>query len=74
MRCWVYVPTGGSLNPNITPAERIEVDVETLAGLLEKLSNEAPLGTRVVELGDTRVNHYILRQGGWQHSLEVIVA
>lgn len=74
MRCLIYIPTGASLNPNITPAEKTEVDVESLPGLLEKLENEAPLGTRVVSFADSRVDHYILRQGGWQHKLEVIVA
>jgi hypothetical protein len=74
MRCWVYIPTGASSNPNVTPAERTEVEVESLPGLLEKLANEAPLGTRVVAFGDTRVTHYVLQNGGWAHKLEVIVA
>jgi hypothetical protein len=74
MRCWVYIPVGVSLNPNITNAERVEVDVESLAGLLDKLAKEAPLGTRVVELGETRHNHYVLGNRGWAHKLEVFVA
>lgn len=74
MRCYVYIPNGASMNPNITPADRTEVDVESLPGLLDKLEAEAPLGTRVVSLGETRVDHYVLSQGGWKHKLEVIVA
>lgn len=74
MRCWIYIPDGVSLNPNITPATKAEVDVDSLPALLEKLANEAPLGTRVVEFGETRTRHFVLEQGGWRHRLEVYVA
>ena len=74
MRVWVYIPTGEvSNNSNVTLADKVEVDVETLDPLLEKLANESVLGTRVVVFDDEGTTHAILDQDGWNKKLRVIV-
>ena len=75
MRVWVYVPTGEvSNNSNVTIATKVEVDVETLEPLLEKLANESSLGTRVVVFDDKGTTHAVLDQDGWNKKLRVMVA
>ena len=74
MRVWVYVPTGeSSNNANVTIAEKVEVDVETLEPLLEKLANESVLATRVVAFDEAGTTHYVLTQHGWECKLRVMV-
>jgi hypothetical protein len=75
MRVWVYVPTGETTaNPNITVSAKTEVDVESLDPLFDKLTAEAPQGTRVVSFTPTGSRHYVLGRHGFERKLEVIAS
>lgn len=71
MRATVYIPKEGNQPSNWTNATSTEVDIETIDGLLDKLTAEAPEGTRVVahHQGTT---HFKLTRRGWETVLRVV--
>lgn len=75
MRAWVYIPDetpGPELRErNFTDATKTEVEVETLAGLLEELTKTAPQRTRVVTF-EGGTTHYILGPRGFEKKLRVV--